>query len=205
MSHKHVATTWNGLQGRSDIDHILLELIGRYSLDISLYRNDFHRVRNISFQHAVALKAVFDLQRTYVQSSNPSFESKSALLHHDILLAAIIHLLDVKAQTSHPATEVPNYYAYCSFLAQVLLSGLRALLLRRRSLSLEEHNALTNRFDQVWTGERLENAEFFVVQSLCRRIIQELHKDAQDSKYALPACGVVELPDFFFKLVRCSQ
>lgn len=203
MSHKNVAAVWKDLQRRPDIDHILLELIGRYSLDVALCRTDYHRLRSISYQHAVALKVVFDLQRTYLQSSRPSFESKSALLHHDLLFSAIIHLLDLKAETFRGTSKTPDYYPYCSFLAQVLLSGLRALLLRRRSLSAKEYDTLTNRFDQVWRDERLENADLFVVQSLCRRIIQELFKGAQDSKYALPACGTVDLPDFFHKLVSC--
>lgn len=198
MSHKAVAAVWAGLQRRPDIDHILRELIGQYSLDLSLHRGDHHRLRDISYNHIVALKTIFDLQRTYLQSSHLSHESRSSLLHHDLLFAAIVHLLDLKAETH----RFPDHHSYCSLLAQVLLSGLRALLLRKRSLTSKDFDTLTNRFDEVWAGERLEDVTLFVVQSLCRRIIQEFFKDTPSSKYASPACGIVHLPDFFHKLVR---
>lgn len=205
MSHQHSASVWSVLQLRTDIDQILRELIGRHSLDVSLCGTDGHRFRAVSFRYLVSLKAIFDLQRTYLQSSNPTFESRSALLQHDLLFLAIMHLLGVKADSFSSQRGLPDHGKYCSFLAQVLLSGLRALLLRRQCLSSEEHEMLINRFDEVWKDEQLESVDHFIIKWLCRQIIQELSKDLQDSMYAQPACGIVNFPDFCDKLVRISK
>lgn len=201
MSHQHIAGVWSVLQLRPDIDHILRELVGRHALDASLCGPDGHRLRTLSFQYIVSLKAIFDLQRTYLQSSNPTFESKSALLQHDLLFLAIMHLLGVKAESFSYRGGLPDHGKYCSFVAQALLSGLRALLLQRQSLSSEEYKMLIDRFDEVWKDEPLESVDHFVIKWLCRQIIQELHKNLDDSVYAKPACGFVNLPDFCDKLV----
>lgn len=205
MSHQHLAAVWSALQLRPDIDHILRELIGRHTLDVSLCGTDGQRLRTVSFQYVVSIKAIFDLQRTYLQSSNPKFESRSALLQHDLLFLAIMHLLGVKAESFSYRRDLPDHRKYCSFLAQVLLSGLRTLLLQRQCLSPEEHRMLLDRFDEVWKDEQLDSVDHFVIKWLCRQIIQELPKDLADSMYAQPACGMVELPDFFDKLVRFSN
>lgn len=202
MSHQHLAAVWSALQLRPDIDHILRELIGRHALDVTLCGTDGQRLRTVSFQYVVSLKAIFDLQRTYLQSSNPKFESRSALLQHDLLFLAIMHLLGIKAESFSHRRDLPDHRKYCSFLAQVLLSGLRILLLRRQCLSPEEHRMLLNRFDEVWKDEQLDSVDHFIIKWLCRQIIQELPNDLVDSMYAQPACGMVELPDFFDKLVR---
>lgn len=205
MSHQHLAGVWSALQLRPDIDHILRELIGRHALDASLCSTDGHRLRNVSFQYLVSLKAIFDLQRTYLQSSNPTFESRSALLQHDLLFRAIMHLLEVKVGSFSYQRDLPDHGKYCSFVAQVLLSGLRALLLQKHSLSSEDHKKLINRFDEVWKDEHLESVDHFVIKWLCRQIIQELPNDLENSIYAKPACGFVNFPDFFDKLVRFSK
>lgn len=202
MSHQHLASVWSVLQLRSDIDHILRELIGRHALDASLCATDAHRLRTVSFQYIVSLKAIFDLQRTYLQSSNPTFESRSAVLQHDLLFLAIMHLLGVKSESFSYRKVLHDHGKYCSFLAQTLLSGLRALLLQRQSLSSEEHKMLIDRFDEVWKDEQLESVDHFIIKWLCRQMIQELANDLEDSTYAQPACGTVNLPDFFEKLVR---
>ena len=180
MSHQHWAAVWSSLQLRPDIDHILRELIGRHALDASLCGTDAQRLRTVSFQYVVSLKAIFDLQRTYLQSSNPKFESRSALLQHDLLFLAIMHLLGVKAESFSYRRDLPDHRKYCSFLAQVLLSGLRTLLLQRQCLSPDEHRMLLNRFDEVWKDEQLDSVDHFVIKWLCRQIIQELPKDLAD-------------------------
>lgn len=202
MSHQQLAAVWSVLQLRPDIDHILRELIGRYSLEVSLCGTDSHQLRTVSFHHLVSLKAIFDLQRTYLQSPNPTFESRSALLQYDLLYLAIMHLLGVKAESLSYRNSLPDHGKYCSFLAQVLLSGLRALLLQRQTLSSEKREILIDRFDEVWRDEHLESVDHFVIKWFCRQIIQELSKELEDSPYAKPACGIVSLPDFFDKLVR---
>lgn len=205
MSHQQCAAVWSVLQSRSDIDHILRELVGRYAFEVAIYRNDSLRVRNTSFLYVVSLKAIFDLQRTYLQSSDPSFESKTYLVQHDLLFQAVIHLLEVKTESFGPHKELVDHKPYCGFLAQTLLSGLRALLLHKRSLMAEEHEMLTRRFNEVWREEQLDDVHHFVVQMLCRQIILELGMPAQDSKYTQPACGLVNLPDFAHKLVRLQR
>lgn len=195
MSHQDVAAIWSTLQGRLDIDNIVQELIGRYYLKASQHRTDRALLRACAFDHIVALRTIFDLQRTYLQSSELSFESRSSLLHPSILFSTISHLLEVKASAISTLDGFTDHDAYCSFIGQTFLSGLRALLLQKRDTPSTEHEAFVLRFDEVWGCETLRDVDHFVINLLCRRILAELSSPDNETQYSKPACGTVKLRD----------
>jgi hypothetical protein len=201
MSHQDLAAIWSTLQGRLDIEHIVQELIGHYYLNASRYRSDRGRLRASAFQHIVALRAIFDLQRTYLQSSEPSFQSKTSILQPEILFSTIMHLLEVKASVFCTDDGLADHAEYLGFIGQTQLSGLRALLLQNKHISQNEYEAFLLRFEEVWGCETLCDADHFSIHFFCRRILVELSDESEGKVYSIPACGTVQLQDFYRGLV----
>ncbi|KUJ19505.1 uncharacterized protein LY89DRAFT_780432 [Mollisia scopiformis] len=197
MSHQDVAAIWSRLAGRADIDNIVQELIGRYSLDISEQTADRAVLRTTAFTHVVALRAIFDLQRTYLQSPDPSCEARFSLLNPNILLSVIKHLLDVKISAFCAHDGLPEHDAYCSFIGQTLVSGIRALHLQSRRLSLSEYQAVLQKFKLAWNNETLRGVDHFSINLFCQRMLAELSNKVQNHRLSSPACGILRLQDFF--------
>ncbi|KAH8687916.1 hypothetical protein BGZ60DRAFT_19211 [Tricladium varicosporioides] len=200
MSHQDVAAIWSTLQGRSDIDNILQECIGYYSLKASRFSWNRKQLRANAFTYFVSIRVIFDLQRTYLQSPELSQESKASLVQADLLVSTIFHLLEVQFLTFLAADALQDHEAYLSFAAKTLLSGLRTAHLRGIQLSAEQHEILIARFDEVWNREMLRETDHFIVNFLCRRTISELGRSTASSIYSKPACGVISLPDFYHGL-----
>lgn len=201
MSHQDVAAIWSTLQGRSDIDNILQECIGHYSLKASRFCGNRKQLRANAFTHFVSIRTIFDLQRTYLQSLDLSQDSKASLIQADLLVSTIFHLLEVQSLTFVAEDALQDHEAYLSFAGKTLLSGLRAVHLRGIQLSVEQHEMLTSRFGQVWNRESLRERDHFIINFLCRRAISEIGTSTASSIYSKPACGVVSLPDFYHGLV----
>jgi hypothetical protein len=202
MSHHDLAAVWSALNCRPDIDNILQELIGRYVLEASKHASEGSLLREIAFGHVVALRTIFDLQRTYLQSPNLSFETKSLILTPDILFSAITHLLDVKISVFCDHDGFPDYDVYCSFIGQALVSGIRALHIQNRRLSSPEYTTIMLRFNEAWNGETLRDVDQFSINLFCRRMLAELSAELENPRLSRPACGIARLQDFHHGLVR---
>ncbi|CZR66823.1 uncharacterized protein PAC_16724 [Phialocephala subalpina] len=200
MSHQDLAAVWSTLHCRADIDNILQELIGRYFLDVSELTSDRGLFRATAFSHVVALRTIFDLQRTYMQSPHLSFESRTSLLNPDILFSAIKHILGVKISAFCAHDGLPNHDAYCSFIGQALVSGTRALHLHKRRLSLAEYEAVIDKFKQAWGHETLRGVDHFSINVFCQRMLTELSNNEYNHGLSTPACGVIRLQDFYYGL-----
>ncbi|CAG8975001.1 hypothetical protein HYALB_00012133 [Hymenoscyphus albidus] len=177
MSHQEFAVIWATLQGRLDINNLVQELVGRYQLEIGKSGNA--------------------RERTYLQSSNSSPETKSCLLDTEILFNVLSHLLDVKSTifgTNDGALPLED--ARHSYIGQTLLSGLRALLLRNKRLSQEDYELFNTKIEETWGGDDLEDVHHFIVYQLCRGILAELNTTSPAFRGSEPACGTVLLPDF---------
>jgi hypothetical protein len=202
MSHHDLAAVWSALNCRPDIDNILQELIGRYVLEASKHASERSLLREIAFGHVVALRTIFDLQRTYLQSSDLSFETKSSILTPDILFSAITHLLVVKVSAFCAQDSLPDHDVYCRFIGQALVSGIRALHLQNRRLSPSEYETIMLRFTEAWNGETLHGVDQFSINFFCRRMLAELSTELENPRLSRPACGIVHLQDFHHGLVR---
>jgi len=136
-----------------------------------------------------------------LQSPDLSFESRTSLLNPDILFLAIKHLLQVKVSAFCAHDGLPDHDAYCSFVGQALVSGIRALHLQNRRLSLSEYEAVIHKFELAWSIETLRGVDHFSVNLFCRRMLAELSNNEQNNRLSSPACGIVRLQDFFHGLV----
>ncbi|KAI9893088.1 MAG: hypothetical protein M1814_000635 [Vezdaea aestivalis] len=198
MSHRAFASVWVGLQGRLDIDNIVNELIGTHALQKSDDAvGNPERLRQLALDLVVALRTIFDLQRTYLQASEPSFEAQASLLSADLLRRAISYLINIKATVITLSNEHPSHKEDCDLLAHALLSGLRALLLRKQTLAAPEHRRLVISFNEAWVDEELDDSCHFVVKWLCERIIHQLGTPLQNDQCIYPAYGTADLQDYF--------
>jgi hypothetical protein len=199
MSHQSFAAIWIELQTRTDIDNILCELIGRNSLESSVLATDSDELLDSSLRLTVSVKAIFDLQRTYSQCSRPSGECPHLLRPRQLFLA-ILYLLRIKSRVFCRSEDTSTQYvAKRSFVAQTLVSGLRALWFRMHSLSRDEITQLRSMFEEAWDGDELYGLDKFLIRTLCRMILEEL----SDPQPVLihPACGEVKLRDYSTGLV----
>lgn len=202
MSHRAFATLWMQLEMRTDINNILQELIGQNSLESVVLPDDSDGLLEISLHLAVLLRVIFDLQRTYYQ--HPRSDSHCPyLLQPDQLLLAILYLLRLKSRVFRRLEDISEYYiAKRSFIAQTVVSGLRALWLSKPALSQQKKDQLLNKFRDAWESDRLNNRDEFLVRTVCAKIIDELTGLlVPSSDLATPACGKAQLRDYSAGLV----
>lgn len=199
MSHQSFAAVWIQLEARTDIDNILRELIGQNSLESSVLVANSDELLNSSLRLIVIVKVIFDLQRTYSQCSTPSSES-SHLLQPRQLFLAIIYLLRIKSRVFRRSEDTsPQYATQRSFLAQALVSGLRALWLRKYSFPEDDIFQLRDTFNEAWNGDELNDLDGFLIRIL-RHIILKGFSDPRP-ELSRPACGQVQLRNYSTGLV----
>jgi hypothetical protein len=196
MSHEDIALVWSVLYGREDVNSILLESIGSHSLDVSVHRGDPERLRKAILHHVLNLKVIYDLQRSYLQSSPRKLKTLLSLLRREVLLSSILHLLDVTAVALSVAGGPPGPVGGTVY-AQTLLSGLRALSLHDGAMTENEHELLDRRFEETFKNRHLGDLDSFTINSLCRKIIKDLLLGTEPRELSTPTCGVTALPDFF--------
>lgn len=203
MSHEDVAAVWSVLCGRQDVDNVLREVIGSHFLNVSIARRDSSKLREAYVSHIVALRVIFDLQRTYLQSSPRSTESTSSVLPPDLLFSAVLHLLDVVVMGCITCSDLSNEGPYNRLTAHAALAGLRTLLLRQKSLTALEYDTLNSRFEEIYERGHWHGTKYTLMLRLCRQAIQKLASSTLEGRYAEPACCTASLPDFFSGLVSC--
>jgi hypothetical protein len=203
MSHEDISSAWSVLSGRQDIDHIVRELIGNHYLNASFAQRDSSHLREAILSHVLTLKITFDLQRSYLQSSEPSKESTCSTLQPDSISTAVFHLLDVVLATCTSCPGLAIEESFIRLTAQTTLSSLRVLLLLNKSFAAWEHDLLQSRFEEVYQRGHWHDSSQALILSICRHIIQALASPTQYRKYTVPACGAASLPDFFTGLVSC--
>ena len=192
MSHRRLASVWAQLQGRVDVDNILREIIGEYTLKESACFNDPRIIRTNALQFISNLKIIFDFHRTSLVSPSHSTPACPPPLRFDTLFSAILLLLKLKSDVFKPPHNfVPSYEADCGFIAQTLFSGLRALLLFS-SASDRDCRIIQIKFSKAWENEEFNDHDDMLVNYLCRSMVKELcHSSC--SQFHDPACGKLEL------------
>ena len=202
MSHHSLAAIWAQLEMRTDIYNILCEVIGRNDLECSSPLTDSADSSNSSLHLVVFFKVIFDLQRTYLQALKLSPECPY-LLRPQQLLLAIVHLLRLKCRIYHRSDDTSDrYVAERSFVVQTLVSGLRAMWLRRYRLKPNEIAQLRSSFREAWDRDALNDLDSFLVHTLCHQMLQQLYEPSDppsDLSYA--ACREVTLRDYSTGLV----
>ena len=182
----NVASAWSHLRSRGDIDSILRELLGLHALKLSQYEGE-DKIQPA--MHLVSwVKLILDLQRTYLQSRDQTGALKTYLVNPELLLSTILYLTYLKSSIfPRDRPILLQYIIYRFFIAQTILSGVRAILLQSSALGVEYENQIQpikKAIYDAWEEEKLTSAEKFIygvcVSSL--RIIPS-------ANLSLPACG----------------
>jgi hypothetical protein len=163
-SHLEIANVWEGLQSRTDISNILREILGQHTLDLL----------NVQIATADALrpvlwiKAIFDLQRAYLQATAGAVDCPvPGLLSTELVFSTLMYLLHVKSRLFPGNIHLePDRATQRLHLTHTLLSGVRLLLLRNEYIAPEDIKRLENTVEAVWTEKDLPDGEHFVVSEL---------------------------------------
>lgn len=199
-----IAEVWEGLQNRNDISSVLREIIGQHTLDLlHLKVTTFD-----SFRPILWIKALFDLQRTYLQATAGAQDCPvPGLLPTELIFSSLMYLLHVKTKL-FPAVATPDqdWAVQRLLLAHTLLSGVRLLLLRNEFIEPAEVKRLERALEAVWHEKNLPETEHFIISEL---LPEALDMDApsedqagRDYATSLRQVGVPSFADGLVSLIR---
>lgn len=116
---------------------------------------------------------------------------------------AILYLLRLKSKVFRRFENISAHYtSKRSFIAQALVSGLRALWLSKPTLSSYHKAQLRDKFYDAWRGDSLNHHDEFLVNALCADMIRELTgPSVPPSGLALSAHKKIQLRDYSAGLV----
>jgi hypothetical protein len=226
MSHQSITPIWTKIERRTDLGETLREAIGQYAIEISLGGEDRFAPKSLrAFDHLVnIIKVTFHLQRTYLQSSNPSLHIRQFLLEPSQVSDILHFLLTVKdscLQEPRGLNAVKSHVLRS--IGGVLLSGLRFLTLFKQKLRSEENfdweslaNSLRFRL-RDWPLDE-DSLVRFLIRRLCVACLDDLSpsRDLQPiaSRHSPSPCryhaaalslgGHLDLPDYNDGLVCAS-
>lgn len=191
-----LAKVWILLQTRVDMTSIVREIIGHFALSLVGSSPSI----DLSFSFFIWIKVIFDLQRTYSQSAEPSPESQSYLLSPRTLFKATRHVLQTKVRIYSQRRDMdPNYLEQRYFVARVLHSGLRALQLRERQALLDISITEIGEIHTLVRNWREEADGIFFEQFILDKCLVAISNIQQHptptSVWHKPACGSCELRD----------
>ena len=182
----YVALAWSHLRSRGDIDSILRELLGLHALKLSQYEGE-DKIQPA--MHLVSwVKLILDLQRTYLQSRDQTGALKTYLVNPELLLSTILYLTHLKSSIfPRDRPILSEYIIYRFFIAQTILSGVRAVLLQSLALGVEYESqiqTIKKAICDAWEEEKLTSAEKFIYE-VCMSTLRIMPR----GNLALPACG----------------
>lgn len=196
----YVALAWSHLRSRGDIDSILRELLGFHALKLSQYEGE-DKIRPV--MHLVSsVKLILDLQRTYLQSRDQTGVLNTYLVDPKLLLSTILHLTHLKSSIFPRGRPIlSQYMIYRFFIAQTILSGVRAVLLQSLALGVEYESqiqTIKKAICDAWEEEKLTSAEKFIY-GVCVSTLRIIPPE----NLFLPACGHTDfdLPKYTTGLV----
>jgi hypothetical protein len=207
MSHRELAEVWLHLEKRTDITNILREAIGKYDHEIAFERQIPDRRASdwpATWELILLCKASFDLQRLYLQSPAPSFESKRYLLRPQDLIGFLLYILQLKDNFPLSVDSSEDSAAsLVRFVAQTLTSGLRVLQLNREKRfnngeqvwivtpqDLEAIKMLQAAMQRSWPSNQ-DHLVLFLTSEICGRSIQALLRNFSP----VDTCSGFQAPD----------
>lgn len=210
MSHPLVAAVWEQL-GRHDVANtsILRGIMGEHAAELAVLQVQSGLVSIIEplTQMVFWVKAIFDLQRTYLQSVAGVIDCHPYvvpyLLSSEMIYSTLMYLVRVKTQ-SFPSTTatIREFAQYRYFLARTLLAGVRLLLLRGDGLLDEMKSDLERTIRVAWRHPGLSSAEQYLVNDLLPGAIDRIgSSELTESPAPVPDSGGPVLPTFVSGLV----
>lgn len=208
MSHPLVAAVWEQL-GRADIANILREIIGDHAVQLAVSQVQNALVADIEplVRMVFWIKAIFDLQRSYLQGLTNTHDCHPSLLPYllssDMIYSTLMYLIRVKAQLlPMTASTVRDRTQYRYYLAEALLAGVRLLLLRGESLHPEMKSNLERAMKTAWQHPGLSSVESYLINVVLPRAINDIGcADSQTDRGFSATSGRFTLPSYVVGLV----
>lgn len=200
----HLANTWRHLALRSDVDDIVLELLGRFSLErIYAAATDREAYQHLLITLLSQLKAVFDLQRLTIPAENTHIGwFLGFLVSWEVALRSVEFVLQTVVEGRESLWE--NRQLRDRYLAEFLLSALRVLTLHPKAPTNQRARDRRDRFARVHASlEQLFDSypgpKSFLLD-VCKAVTGQLHADPDT--LSLPRRLRSELPNLTTELVR---
>ena len=224
MSHCSIEAVWTQLEKRSDLTTILRDAIGQYAIQTALCSKNYPTEESIqAFNQLIStIHTAFHLQRTYLQSREPSPNIESSLVDPSFVIEIIIFLLDIKDACIPAHGDLGSVEEkVLRSIGVVLLAGLRLLTLQKSKLVLPSDLHWSLKADLL--KSKLANwplanrVHRFLVGELCMRFLQKLSTSTEppiaDSIKALckrhhdypRTRDDADLPDFLDSLVGIAE
>lgn len=208
MSHQVLAAVWDQL-GRRDVSNVLREIIGQHASELALLQLEEDRIASISpLMRAVTwIKAIFDLQRTYLQGTQDQDGwdpyLTPYLLPSNLIYSTLLYLVNVKTRLfPHPSTAIREFSKHRFYIAQTLLSGVRVILLRQDRLSAEKKYNFERALGAAWQHGRLTEVEAYLVYELLPEALDQIpSSDSADEHVLIPEAISAHIPSFMSGLV----
>jgi hypothetical protein len=199
MSHSFLAGIWLQLVSRHDICNITCELMGDHAQREASNYSKGQDIGNLS-KLSVKLKAIFDLQRTYISPGKGRHTERAKstrFLGPDETFKVLIYLLRCKslAEKSIDHSFDTETVLYC------VLSGLRLLLISEPDLKSDQLRVLAKALDEAWKIDHLVDYPKFIVKTVFEKILIQLHHKSLVSEQI---SGLPNLPHYDGGLVSCS-
>lgn len=207
MSHPLVAAVWEQL-GRRDVGNILREIIGEHAAELAVFQlqDDVSRIGPL-IRPVFWFKAIFDLQRAHLQGltnvhdCHPYF--LPYLLPSEAIFSTLMYLIRVKSDLFPSNTPVPpEFVRHRHFIAQVLLGGIRLLLLRGEAIPSDLKFNLERAMRAAWHHPDLFSVESYLISDLLPKAIDQIGSpELSQTQSSLLASNHTFLPTFASGLV----
>ncbi|KAK4124222.1 hypothetical protein N657DRAFT_594909 [Parathielavia appendiculata] len=199
-----LVNTWRHLALRSDVDDILLELLGRFSLE-KIYAGaaDRDEYQNLVIALLSQLKAVFDLQRLTIPADNTHLGwYLGFLVSWEVALRSVEFVLQTVVESRECLWE--HSQLRDRYLAEFLLSALRVLALHPKAPTNQRARDRRERFSRIHGSleqifDSYPGPKSFLLE-VCKEVTGQLHADPD--ALALPSGLRSTLPTLMSELVR---
>jgi hypothetical protein len=200
---KRLADVWKLLVGRSDVDNIILELLGHFSLEKIYADADKETYQYLVITLLAQLNAIFDVQRLSLPSENLQVGWYLGFLASwEVTLRSVEFALQIVVDGRESLWE--SRPLRDKYLAELLLSALRFLTLHPKAPANQRAKDRRDRFARIHgLLERLCDSypgqkSFLLL--VCKEVTDSLR--TEPDAVALPTRLRYELPNLATELVR---
>jgi hypothetical protein len=197
-----LVNTWRLLALRSDVDDLVLELLGRFSLEKIYAGADRDVYQQLVITLLAQLKAIFDLQRLTIPSETTHVGwYLGFLVSWEVALRSVEFVLQTVSEGRECLWE--HRPLRDKYLAEFLLSALRVLTLHPKAPTTQRARDRRDRFARVHGSleqvfDSYPGPKSFLLE-VCKEVAGQLHSDPE--LLELPQRLRSELPNLASDLV----
>jgi hypothetical protein len=179
-----LANAWRSLVLRSDIDDIILEILGRFSLEkIYASSGDSDLYQQAVIGLLSQLKAIFDIQRLTIPTENAHVGwYLGFLVSWEVALRSVEFVLQTVVEGRESLWE--HRQLRDRYLAEFLLSALRVLMLHPRAPTKQRARDRRDRFSRIHSlleqvFDSYPGPKSFLLE-VCKEATNHLHIDPEE-------------------------